>query len=502
MISYYDISNKKTINAFKEFEAGEGLHLRGDKPDYYPTFLTKNGNTLFFSTLHNGVYSVDVSADTIRYECLIDTTSTPKVQAIETIDNAVFILTTDTLYRFPIVADQTICPLRLAIDKFGKEAAYLNRILPVSVNKVYMYSDYYDFIPGAYGYKIDDGEIPQLIDIIDDALNINDAIFLNSMKYPIFCGLMGLCSNDNENTCTVIRPRLYRLQKKHAETYCWGLVTVIVVFLIFVIALFYSYIVYGKRRAKNEINKLGKRNLKLAESLETLPMETAIDIEIIEEKVNEYIGNLHLYESYQELKKIKERVEERKLYLKNKENESEIKRLEGELMHWVTTNFHSGYINKLAEELLRMYTNPIELSGNIDKFKNDAVRLKSLDDLGDVIMAAKSFYQDSIRHNTADDLLTILERNSFHNQYKDKVKTFLAYYTEEPKEQSQWGRIFTKLDDISRWKSIFFYLPLHINKENKEGEWLLKMEGDFAPKLSHWKSGTADNTHSVNNILT
>lgn len=216
MVRVYDYS--KTIEKpreIKKYESGPWLRGKDGIKDYYPTKLCMAGDRLVIGTLHNGVYYVDKNMS--EPVCLIDASPALRVLDISPADSAAFVLTADTLYSF-VFAEECCRRSRWNIPEFGNESGKFNRILPVSEDRIYLFSDGYDF--GAYEFILDsDGKWRHRGTVGESAL-LCDALSFGTAGIPVFCGSDGLSTDSS--FAAVHRPSLYAVRKIDAETYWYG----------------------------------------------------------------------------------------------------------------------------------------------------------------------------------------------------------------------------------------------------------------------------------------
>ena len=445
---------------------------------------------MIFGTLHNGVYSVNVLSDSLEYKCLIDTLYTPKVNDIQSFDNTAFVLTKDSLYRFGFDKGPGVKTGQWSIEQFGTKAFSYDRILPVAIDKVYLYSDDNNFSRGVWGFSLNKSNDWECTDTLSHSSSINDALFIKDLGLPVFCGSMGISYGDKGLEMAVNRPSLYTLRRIHAETYWWGLALAIFTLFVFAVLVVYSYLEYGKRKVKNEIKQIGEKNLKLANGLEMRPRRTVSELNDIIVGAKDGMEKLHLREVYMKLTRIIDQATADIHVIEEQEERDRFHHLAKEVRAWTLDSFHSGYVTKLTEELISMSGSSIQLSCNIEKYKNDCERLKTLDEIGEIINEIKTLVsgnqmsEGSIIENERE------RKEQLDAAYMEKVKVFFSYYADEDKETSEWGKVFKKAVDKKRpstYKLSFMFFPLSV-KDN-EGEWLPTLLGNFPTRKSEWKNG-------------
>lgn len=489
MVRSYDYSqdNMSLIDSI-------GINLQHDTPDYYPKALSKIDNELIIGTLHGGVYSVRIDslkAGSINYKCVDLGNNTPapiKIIDIKSIDNVAFILTDKNLYRYNYEKNGEVDDLFWPIDSLGNDARRFNCLLPIAPDRIYLYSNYHDFSSGASEYTLINEQKWKLTNTLSPASSINDAVFLNGINLPIFVGSSGICTKSNERS--VNRPCLYTLQKIHAETYFWGLILAIVTLLIIIGLIVYSYLDYGKRRIKNEIMSLGEKNVKLAEELEKLPRKTVPQLNAVIDGANGAIEALHLHDVYMRMTRISEQAAEEIHQIEEQNERDRYHQLSKDLRSWSIEHFHSGYVIKLAEELISISGNSVILEDSISKFKQDEPKLKTLDELGCIINEVKSIVSGTPMQEGAPVFDEQKRKNELDAAYMAKVVEFFNYYADEDKDTSEWGKVFDKAVDKKRpstYKLSFMILPLCV--KDAEGEWLPTLLGNFPTRKSEWKKG-------------
>lgn len=491
MVRQYGFSqDNKSLNLTRMFNEEKGLHLRQNTLDYYPKALSRIDNELIIGTLHNGVYSVDIEADPLEYKCLIDTTESQKIIDIKSIGSVAFILTDKNLYRYNHENPGELDDLFWPIDSLGNDAWRFNCLLPISPDRIYLYSNYHDFSSGASEYTLNKKyEWERNKHILSPASSINDAIYLKGLNLPVFVGGSGVVTKSID-PITVNRPCLYTLQKIHAETYCWGLILAIVTLLIIIGLIVYSYLEYGKRRVKNEIKSLGEKNVKLAEELEKLPRKTIPQLNAVIDGARGAIEELHLHDVYMRMTRISERATEEIHQIEEQNERDRYHQLSKDLRIWSIEHFHSGYVIKLAEELISISGNSVILEDNISKFKQDEPKLKTLDELGCIINEVKSIVSGSPMQEGSPVFDEQKRKNELDAAYMAKVVEFFNYYADEDKDTSEWGKVFDKAVDKKRpstYKLSFMILPLCV--KDAEGEWLPTLLGNFPTRKSEWKKG-------------
>ena len=490
MIRSYSYSNVNNQPVKEKELKGNGLKIRNSQPDYYPNHLVKIGDEVIFGTLHYGVYSVNVLSDSTEFKCLIDTINTPKVKDIQSFDNAAFVLTSDSLYRFSFDKSYGVKNGQWPIDQFGTKAFSYDRILPVANDKIYLYSDDNNFNRGVWGFSFNESSGWESFDTLSQSSSINDALFIKDMGLPIFCGSMGISYGDKGLEVAVNRPSLYTLRRIHAETYWWGLALAILTLLVFVFLVVYSYLEYGKRKVNNEIKQLGEKNLKLANGLEMRPRRTISELNDIIIGAKDGIEKLHLREVYMKLTRIIDQATDDIHVIEEQEERDRFHQLAKEVRAWTLDSFHSGYVIKLAEELISMSDSSIQLSCNIELFKNDSEKLKTLDEIGEMINEIKTIVSGNPMSEGSFIENERERKEQLDAAYMEKVKVFFGYYADEDKETSEWGKVFKNAVDKKRpstYKLSFIFFPLSV-KDN-EGEWLPTLLGNFPTRKSEWKNG-------------
>lgn len=473
----------------KDYVRGN-ITVRKDTPDYYPKHAAIVGDELVFGTLHNGVYSVNTLAESIEYRCLIDTLSAPDVKAVESVDDVVFVLTADSLYRFRFAIDGSIADDdSWPIGQFGASASYFDNIVPVSSEKVYFYNDDNDFCRGALGYNtLDTHEEKtrwQQTASLLPSNSFNSAILvkINGHNRPLFCGSMGIYDKDNDFEIAINRPRFYTLRKIHADTYWWGLALVVFCLLVFSGLIAYSYHAYGK----TAITVLGKKTLKHVVDIEELPRETIQQLEERIDRANAVIQNLHLYDSYLRLNQIINQDSSDINAIKQEEDRVLFHQLATGLRSWALQNYESGYILELSEELINISDCASELAGNIQKFKNDADKLDTLDRIGCIINEVKRKVSGKPIVKKAP---ITNEDKQLSNDYLKLAREFFNYYADEDKAVSEWGKVFDKVaedDRITVHQLSLLWFPL--SSKDSEGMSLPDLSGRFVTCKSEWKTG-------------
>lgn len=515
------------------------LHLREGISDYYPNKLCFVDGKLVIGTLHNGVYFVDTHKCENEYVCLIDTLPPHKVLDISSVDSTAFVLTDGSLHRFVFTGDHADC-VEWELSEFGGNDRQFNRILPIAEDRVYMFSDGYDF--GAYEFiESGDGKWEQSGAIGASCL-LSDAVCLEDIGTPIFCGSNGLTTGDSH--IAVHKPSFYSFRRLDAATYWYGRVILFAALLLILSLIAVSYIKYEQWISHWRTKKMTEDISRSLDKLEGFPRDTVASCNLALRKADEIKEKFHLPELNIRLDTIIEKIVECRNEATKKVYQEQIDGLVK------SVNDESGYIANLIKELVEISPGLDKLEENIVKFGKEGEKLKILAKIGQEIVEARakaqiietSFLQqreqieeifmtraqtelwsEEVRRNAEKEKFAAIEnaknvldaeygRNEAIRRYNGLVNDFFREYKSDrfsgedssylEKESERFGKIFKdweggKMDpeekEPSYYRRSFLFFPL--SEDTKTGRWLLNMDTTFQIRRSEWKNKTTTNNN-------
>ena len=266
-IRRYDFSDSPNPTPYSFcHRENDGLMLKPNVNDYYPTHMAfVKPSHLVFSTLHDGVYAVDVSRKDYRFDCLVSPHANLAAKDISAVESVAFILTADSLYRFdrlkmiPDKAWGLDClmkkPLtdRAGSQPFGERVtSYFNRIVALSPKKLALFTDRYDFLCGTYCFELDEQEKRWVLQETNNESNsIHDALFLKERDLLVLGGSMGVYFADNDETVPIGRPSFVDTIRARLYPLFWLAVVAAAVLLIAFAFLVFILLARWRDRIKN-----------------------------------------------------------------------------------------------------------------------------------------------------------------------------------------------------------------------------------------------------------
>ena len=263
------------------------LECRPGVLDYYPSRMAMarcNGkDILVVGTLHSGLVFRDLSDTAALFTLMLSKSKYSRLLDIQAIDNTVYVLDDKRLSRFSFEVDNSSKDesVRFSSDSVlllsaGCMREYLNRIVPLSSDECYVFSDFYDFSSGAYYCRFPVYESPGQDSLLFQGRTINDALLVNGGNV-LFGGRRGIMSNDADGSPFSIRkPKLY--ERLLFSWWPWSLVllTIGLAFLVGAGCLVYRWI--RSRSIRKEKERKAQEIVKEVEGwhriLDELTMET------------------------------------------------------------------------------------------------------------------------------------------------------------------------------------------------------------------------------------